>query len=1086
MTIQQHGHSRKTIFISHAGADKPRLGPFVERILERTISCPDEIHLWIDRPGEVGWPAPGPLIGGLAGNDRVHGLVPGLPWSSEIAKAVNASACVVVFYSDRAAPEKNLVFANEIVSALFAQKCVTLSLDPYRKREKPDMLLDWIQWTDVSRYQSPDGDDGAFDRAIDQILKVLYPESAPAADSDLSSATNDLHMLRRFKEIADRQRAREMELLSSDHRVDAKIVDRKYIADIFVERRELSTSLSCFHASDSQTYVMLGAAGMGKTSFMCASANEFGRDGYALFYLAIELHGGLKASLESDLEPLLAGRPLQDALVALAKAAVSEGRRLTVFIDGLNEFPGNRSRLRAELNELVRQTEKSGLHWVVSCRTLDWDYWLRNDNNMIGRFGRSIFSDRNDGVASAVANEFDAPELDIAWKKYQQQFGLVGQPGPQLRGICREPFMLRLVAEVYRDGKPIPPDIDANRLFSRYFSERFPDQKQLLEVNRILLSAAKRTLDTGVAYIEIVGLSGEDFALCQVLMQENVLVQRGDTHLYFRFELVLEYILSRWITSSLGPASTLESRRTAVLDATLSPSVNIFGAVENILISWQLEGPLVADLLMALASKEDDRWKIVVCSAIEKMDQLPPAAAAVKALAGDGNFVVRRYLAKAAASHDAASVAPLIKGMVADERVWERRETAANILRSAGDAEWPGTMSNLFHLADDYHWRVRRAAGYALHDLWRAHPSEMEAAIDRLEAMTWRQRHAMCIGLSDQSSLETTSAGSAIARLARDDNHQVRWMVANYLQKYSDVEVAETGVRLANDADEWVRGRTAAALVALPAHRRSSQPLVEALSSLTSDRAVGVRVRMARELEKIATESWAQKALFGYLTDEPEVSFAAAYSLGRVAQTQSLDLFGDHPASDVETPLWIVRERIARGDVDTARSRFGALQNIISRGVDLPAESDRYMRMIDSMCSLVAAGAEGLAQGSPQRVRFFDLLSEDVDESVRWALVLYQANFAETDVSSEQKLKILARLAGDAHFWVRREVALALARWPNGDAVEHRVELLETMWKRELAGVEPCKDEVLHYLSAAFRAAGVVSTVPSIAARPTE
>jgi len=207
----------------------------------------------------------------------------------------------------------------------------------------------------------------------------------------------------------------------------------------------------------------------------------------------------------------------------------------------------------------------------------------------------------------------------------------------------------------------------------------------------------------------------------------------------------------------------------------------------------------------------------------------------------------------------------------------------------------------------------------------------------------------------------------------------------------------------------------------------------------------------------------------------PEVSFAAAYTLGGTEVGKVVDLFGDKALADIDARLWIIRERIARGEVDPATSRFGPVQDIISRNVELPAESDRYMRMIDSMSSLIAAAADVLPPGSSEHERFFDVLCADVDESVRWALVLYLAAFATGEVSTQQKFALLTRLASDRHFWVRREVALALGRWPSPELAAERIALLERMWMAESVSSEPCKDEVMHYLGDAFRSSGAIA-----------
>ena len=508
--------------------------------------------------------------------------------------------------------------------------------------------------------------------------------------------------------------------------------------------------------------------------------------------------------------------------------------------------------------------------------------------------------------------------------------------------------------------------------------------------------------------------------------------------------------------------------------ASFSRSVNVLGAVENILLLWQADEATVVPILRQLVRRESDRWRMIVCSALRKMATLPQGVGElVELLAGDRNFVIRHYLAQAVSRHSRDVVAPIVSKLVLDDLVWERRETAANVLRWTTAATPANVISELISLADDAHWRVRRATGYAMHERWSDNPGERTLLLADLQKLSWRQRHSLCIGLIGCSAMGANPESEALSALSQDDNHQVRWIVANYLTRYAVSERSEMVERLAKDPDAWVRGRTASALISMVQGRPSSPVVTRALQVVASDDAIGVRVRIARELEKVAGEFWAQQLLYNYLTDAPEVSFAAAYTLGGAPLGKAIDLFGDSALANEEARLWIMRERISRGEVDPNTSRFGPLQDFISRAVELPAEGDRYMRIIDSMSSLISAAADRLTPASQEQRRFFEILCEDVDESVRWALVLYLASFADAAVDVGHKLEILTRLSVDSHFWVRREVALALGRWPDDVAIKERIALLSRMWMAELASKEACKDEVVHYLRDAFRLLGV-------------
>lgn len=1052
--------SATVIFISHASADKQRLGPYIAHLLDRTSTLPGPVYVWIDRPEEVGCPAAGLTVGAFSDHPRILGLRSAVPWNTDITTAVTNCACVVIVYSERAAPEKNSIFASEILNALFEKKAVTISLDPIRKPEKPDILLQYIQWIDVSRFVSKD-DNRAFDRAIDQIIDLISRKTSSCITKDTTASNVDLAQLA----VATRsQRSKEIELLSSASGFDSKIVDRRYIADVFVDRSELAATLRKFIGSEGQTFVLLGDAGMGKTSFLCAAADELGTQGFTMFYLAIELHNGLMFALKRDLQGVVGEELDGERLSILAKEVLKQGKRFTIFVDGINEAPGDRQKLRAELNELVRQTEKSGLQWVISCRTIDWNYWLRNDNNMIGRFGRSVWSENNDNTASIVVGQFNDDESSLAWEKYRAEFDLVGEISPQLRLLCREPFMLRLVAEVYRGGKQLPVDVNAIELFDRYFAERFPDQNQFFIIYKVLMAAAKRTLEDGLAWIDVVGLSAEDFVLCQRLMQENVLVRRSDTHLRFRFELILEYLLAKWILSTVPYDARIDEKIRRVMAFSKSPNVNVVGAIENVLILWQRDEALVLELVEQLVQSQADNWKTMACSALRKMDKLPNnAERLVECLAADSNFVVRRYLVETLVRH-AGEVSSIIQGLQEDAATWERRETAANWFRWAKCISTEAAVTELVQLGDDPHWRVRRAAGYALHERWANDPSTRVLMASNIESYTWRQRHAICIGLIGSSAAAGSPEGKAIKLLSEDDNYQVRWLIANYFAKYVGAEKTDLLQHLSTDKDKWVRGRMASSLISMDDSRRSSPAVTAALQLLSHDPEPAVRIRIARDLAAVADELWARKILSRYLADTPEVAFAAAYSLEGASHKFAIEFFGDHAISDGEAQLWILRERIAKGEVDQKTSRFGPLQEAISRVVELPAESDRYMKMIDSMTSLISAAADRVIHASFEQNQFFDLLCDDVDESVRWALVLYLGSFSDDSLAVDEKLRILSRLAADPHFWVRREVALAIGRWGDTAVKDQKASLLNTLLVYEQAAREPCRDEVLHYV----------------------
>jgi HEAT repeat protein len=1070
----------KRIFISHANADKNRLGPYISHLLERTSALPSPVQIWIDRPSDVGWPNSRSSAVSLGSNPRIQKIPAGLPWSVVISREVQRSQCVLLFLSDRAEPERSQVFANEIIAAILDRKCVTVSLDPIRKRGKPDILLNYLQWVDISRFGTIGGDGGAFDGVIDQAIALLFPDrqkpddlfaatigSSGQASLDIASQ-NDVDAL---SQIAHSQRERQIALLSGEDLASGRIIDNRYVAELFVERVRLSSALDQFVRSAAQTFSVLGDAGMGKSSFLCNAARELGRKNPVLFYLAIELGDSLSGAIEADLGATLSGGAFSESIVQLSSRLRAVDRSLYICLDALNEYPLDRDGLRAELNELMKLTENSAVRWIVSCRTHDWEFWIRNENGMIGRLGRSVYLDSREGESgSNVAGKFNKAEFDEAWQRYKATFRLKGEMSAILRSMCHEPLMLRIVSELYRGGKEIPETIQSSEVFERLLTEKFPSSAQLLLAYRCLFMIARRIISDGPSYIRVVDLTSEEFQTCRVLISENILVVRSSEHLHFRFELFLEFVLAKFVLGDIPDGSDRELKRQRIVDLAARPGVNIPGAIENILVHWQADLSLICSIISELVGK-GDHLKTTICSVIQKMVTLPEQLdETIGRLAKDSNFVVRQYCSQAVARHDAADVSRLVGLLITDAHSWEARETAANILGAVDSGRYHGAYRDLWSLADDFHWRVRRAAGYAIHRMWKREEgvntasNDRVAALKRLVTTSWRQRHALCIGLigSDVAASATAEA-QAIATMANDENHQVRWMVANYLPRYLGVD-SKLLNSLLKDPDFWVRTRVASSLITLYSGEMGSDDIRQEIEELSADPTDEVKIRVARELAKINVEPWSERILLGYLIESSEVSFAAAYSLDSLGARSGNELFGRGEWRDRQARDWILRERIARSELNASTTRFASVQDYISQRFQLSAQNDRYMRVIDSMCSLIAATADALNEDVADQVPFLELLAGDVDESVRWALVMYLANFSAEKITESEKFKLLQRMSKDRHFWVRREVAIGLPKLESNNIKLAAHELLRDMRSVELSSQEACKDEVIFHI----------------------
>jgi TIR domain len=127
------------VFISHAGADKHRLKPFVDALLKK---LPADVKIWLDNPLKV---FPGYPVGGQG---RFHSIPSGEKWHEAIRHGLEGAGCVLAFWSERVAGKMDAdeadVLHEELRQGLTRKKLIIVTLDerppvrqPYRMDQCP-------------------------------------------------------------------------------------------------------------------------------------------------------------------------------------------------------------------------------------------------------------------------------------------------------------------------------------------------------------------------------------------------------------------------------------------------------------------------------------------------------------------------------------------------------------------------------------------------------------------------------------------------------------------------------------------------------------------------------------------------------------------------------------------------------------------------------------------------------------------------------------------------------------------------------------------------------------------------------------
>lgn len=876
--------------------------------------------------------------------------------------------------------------------------------------------------------------------------------------------------------LARRQRQREMELLVGTPSDAGEVLDHQHLPDLYVERPAMQQAWTRFLASNTIVFSAVGEAGRGKTSLLCTLATELGMRSPVVFYHGSQLDGRLTDALAQDLGFTAGdGEVMEEA----ARRVKEQGHTLFIFIDALNERAVGRDELRMELNELTRDIRAHDwpIRFAVSCRSGDWLFWVRNARHMLGHFGRAVYRDElvvNSSMPGTPVAAFQPAEMENAWQTYKRGFALTGRLTHKLRVLCREPIFLRLIAEVYRGSTPaLERTFSRGALIDRFFDERFPDGSDSIEIMASLFRMSELMLDRERPSVPVSALPPSDLAMCRRLLVEGVLTEKNGA-LGFRFEIILEHIVARHLRQQLSDQPDMHEVASLITGLTESRLVNTPGIVENLLLSLR-DNPDVMLQSLELLAGLDDRWRAVACSVAAHLE-LPPhrLLPAVRTLAASDNYLIRTLSADTLVGWiDREADAEVLA--CTDGGDWESRETVAQALGSARKPS-PQSLQLLWSLADDYHWRVRRAGGYSLLRTWNQSGKAAKAHdLSRVGEMSWRCRHAVCVGLLGCDLGIASQESDTIGTMSRDENPQVRWCVANYLSRYRNGAGTDVCLTLAEDPSDWVRARLVTSLIGMAEH--NPDPILPLLERLASDASPSVRLKMARELPSLPDLGTRTALLKNLAQDTDDVGFAARYSLGLISD---VNITLNRPA-ERDVVLKIFRERVARRDIDIEHARFSKIQGFISERTDVPLGEDPYMHLVDTMCSLTAAAMTAL-QKTPSAVgELMTLLEQDADEAIRWALVLFLVRYSSlVSMSSSVRVAGLERLSRDPHWWIRREVANGLAEFHGGPYAEQAVELLTQLHHTEAQRAEPCGDEVSYFIDRSAHILGAPQLADSL------
>lgn len=279
------------------------------------------------------------------------------------------------------------------------------------------------------------------------------------------------------------QRATRMETL----RGSALQHTRKYEVDLYLRRETVRRAVEQFLDASQTVFALVGPSGFGKTNEMCALAEELGETHLTLFFNGADLPRPLTQVLADEFDwHFSEALPLQKIMRRIAKFAARSGCPVLIVIDAVDEVGS--PAFCQELADLASQLDvfRGQIRLIVSAKPQEWRRFTEVRGNPSALHSRVyVASNRNsqqgspaeeevspDLRISAAVNPFTDSERDRAIEVYSAAFGLSGTWSYDVRELARDPFMLRMIAEVGATNGEVPQNSGERELLRRYVEQK--------------------------------------------------------------------------------------------------------------------------------------------------------------------------------------------------------------------------------------------------------------------------------------------------------------------------------------------------------------------------------------------------------------------------------------------------------------------------------------------------------------------------------------------------------------------------------------------------------------------------------------
>lgn len=340
---------------------------------------------------------------------------------------------------------------------------------------------------------------------------------------------------------------------------------KSFYNDIYVQR-DIEEWINRFlFQQEKSTCAIVGKAGTGKSTLISKIAVDLLNKNRLILYYNVkylDLNQDLISKLCGDLNYMGYGDDESGARKVNVLLRDSS-EKLVVIYDGINELDDlhNVEFFKKSLANMSAYSDPKFTKIITTCRDLEWPKYINNNPRLI----ENLYIEESVGDENLLAlrlRNFNKHERDQSFTNYKNAFNLRGTFSPKVSSICANPWMLRMLSEVYQ-GQELPEDIRAIELFQNYYDKKISSIINWEFSGIIINCLVKYILATGVESVPVSYVIEEsgisvDKAIYQIkqLLSLDIMAYGNDNKvdidfisstLRFTYDKFMEFLLAKYI-----------------------------------------------------------------------------------------------------------------------------------------------------------------------------------------------------------------------------------------------------------------------------------------------------------------------------------------------------------------------------------------------------------------------------------------------------------------------------------------------------------------------------------------------------------